>query len=333
MLLFDRSDRLRVLFSGPNAAPTIDGLVTNDVKLLAPGQGCYAAILTAKGKIVADVRILRRDDDILVDVAPRAASGAWDVFKKYVNPRFAKYEDATTTLAMFTLVGPHDRVIPFVSQLVGVSADQVMALPSFHHLSGTFEETPITLVRTPELGDLETGVCAIDIIGPRTLWNPLSSMIFQLGATASTAAAWDALRIRAGRPAWGIEMDETTLPQEANFDELGGVSYTKGCYIGQEPVARIHFRGHVNKSLRVLTLQSATPPLPGAELFGEDERSIGDLRSVTPLDTPNTYQGIGMVRREIANGVTLTARWDSNPSGELAQVTVLRQAAPGQTVS
>jgi folate-binding protein YgfZ len=103
-------------------------------------------------------------------------------------------------------------------------------------------------------------------------------------------------------------MDDSTLPQEANFDELGAISYTKGCYIGQETVARVHFRGHVNRMLRKLRFVTRPAPAKGAELVDETGKVIGDIRSVA-LSPRYGGVALGMVRREVQPGTTLQARW------------------------
>jgi folate-binding protein YgfZ len=119
-------------------------------------------------------------------------------------------------------------------------------------------------------------------------------------------AAWEIARVEAGRPEWGIDIDETTIPQEANFDEFDAISYTKGCYIGQEVVARVHFRGHVNRHLRGLRSAGAPPPT-GAQLIDDTGNHVGDVRSAVASPRLGGI-AIGMVRREVASGATLTAR-------------------------
>jgi folate-binding protein YgfZ len=119
---------------------------------------------------------------------------------------------------------------------------------------------------------------------------------------------WDIARIESGRPQWGVDMDDTTLPQEVNFDELGAISYTKGCYIGQETVARVHFRGHVNRFLRKVRFVTRPAPPKGAELIDETGKVIGEVRSAA-LSPRFGGVALAMVRREIAPGTTLQARW------------------------
>ena len=122
----------------------------------------------------------------------------------------------------------------------------------------------------------------------------------------SRAGIHQIARVAAGRPMWGIDMDENTLAQEANFDALDGISYTKGCYTGQETVARVHFRGHVNRNLRGVQSAAAIPS--GAELF-EGEKPVGTVKSsvVSPRMGPI---GLAMIRREVETGAEVTARWE-----------------------
>jgi folate-binding protein YgfZ len=132
--------------------------------------------------------------------------------------------------------------------------------------------------------------------------------------------AWDIARVEAGRPEWGIDIDEATIPQEANFDELHAISYTKGCYTGQETVARVHFRGHVNRHLRGLRLATPDLPPPRTPIADATGKAVGDVRSaaLSPRAGP---LAVAMVRREVAIGATVTARWEGGESD--AQVVAL----------
>ena len=122
------------------------------------------------------------------------------------------------------------------------------------------------------------------------------------GAVPAGLAAWEIARVEAGRPEWGIDIDENTIPQEANLDELDAISYTKGCYIGQEVVARVHFRGHVNRHLRGLRAAGGgAPPPTGAQLIDDTGNHVGDVRSA--VSSPRLGGiAIGMVRREVEPG-------------------------------
>src|SRR5207247_6404333 len=129
------------------------------------------------------------------------------------------------------------------------------------------------------------------------------------GALAATSGVSEIARVEAGRPEFGVDIDDTTLAQEANLEELGAISYTKGCYVGQEVVARVHFRGHVNRFLRRIRFVTRPAPPKGAELVDETGKVIGDIRSAA-LSPRFGGVALGMVRREIPPGTTLQARWD-----------------------
>ena len=120
-------------------------------------------------------------------------------------------------------------------------------------------------------------------------------------------------RVEAGRPEWGIDIDESTIPQEANFDELHAISYTKGCYTGQETVARVHFRGHVNRHLRGLTYTGPSPLPPGAQLLDDAGKAVGDVRSAA-ISPRLGGIALAMLRREIAVGSSVRVTWDGGES-------------------
>jgi folate-binding protein YgfZ len=135
----------------------------------------------------------------------------------------------------------------------------------------------------------------------------------ELGAVPAGLDTWEIARIEAGRPEWGIDIDETTIPQEANLDAMHAISYTKGCYTGQETVARVHFRGHVNRHLRGLTYPGVEPLPRNAKLFADGDKPVGDVRS-TAVSPRLGGVAIAMVRREITPGTVVRARWEGGES-------------------
>lgn len=301
-MLTDRSFRLRTRVSGPRAAELITGLVTNDVPSLAPGQGQYAAALTPKGKIVTDLRIFADGQSLLLDVPPRAAAGWTDMLRKYVNPRLAPYRDESAETRDIGVFGAQARRI--VGDVTGLAASVLGALAPYAHLAATIDGMPVTVASVPDLG-LE----GFELFAPAELGDALFDSLAVSGATPGGLLAWDIARIEAGRPEWGLDIDDSTLAQEANLDELHAISYTKGCYVGQETVARVHFRGRVNRHLRGLRFVCPEPPPLGAQLFDASEKGVGDVRSAA-ISPRLGGVAIGMVRREIEMGAALSARWD-----------------------
>ena len=304
-LFFDRSDRMRIRVSGPKAAELVTGMVTNDVSALAPGEGQYAAALTPKGKIVADLRIFALEDSLLIDTPAAAATGWMEMVRKYINPRVAPYHDVTSELSDFGVFGRSARSL--VAKAMDIDERDLVALPPFGHITRPLGDASVIIARVPDL-DLE----GFDLFVPTEAVGALKNRFHSAGVNAGTRETWEIARIESGRPEYGVDMDESTLPQEANFDELGAISYTKGCYIGQETVARVHFRGHVNRFLRRLRFVTRPPPPKGAELLDEGGKVIGEVKS-SALSPRFGGIAIGMVRREIQPGTTLQARW---PDGE-----------------
>lgn len=303
--LVDRSARMRMLVGGAQAAETLTGLVTNDVNALQPGAGQYAAALTPKGKVIADVRIFARTEDLLLDMPASAGPGFTAMIGKYVNPRLARYADVSAVLRTLGVFGPRAHaVLGSVLEEAGAAATAVGALrglADYHHAGFDVAGARVFVARVPDLGG-EGFDCFVPVEVAEMLWTRLmQARAIPVGRDAAEIA-----RVESGRPLFGTDMDENTLAQEANFDVLDGISYTKGCYTGQETVARVHFRGHVNRSLRGVRGAAAIPR--GAVLF-DGERSIGEVKSsvVSPRLGPIA---IAMLRSDIESGAEVTARWE-----------------------
>ena len=301
-LLIDRSDRVRIRFGGLRAAELVTGLVTSDVLALTAGHGQYAGALTPKGKIAADVRIFADDDGLLTDTSARASAGWREIVKKYINPRVAPYRDVTSETVDVGVFGP--RAGRVVASSTGADENALAALAPYSHLQVDVGGSRAMVVRVAEI-DAE----GYEIIAPLALEKLLREKLLSAGSIPGSAKTWDIARIEAGRPEWGIDMNDSTIPQEANFDALGALSYTKGCYTGQETVARLHFRGHVNRFLRRLHFVGAAVPPMNAELVDDAGNVVGDVRSVA-ISPRHGGVALAMVRREVAPGTTLHARWD-----------------------
>lgn len=300
VLLFDRTTRLTMQFSGSKAAESLTGLVTNDVLSLTGGDGQYACALTPKGRIIADVRILAIAGDdgavqsLLVDANAEAGIGFAAMIRKYVNPRLAKYVDVSEATACLTLVGA---ATPGLLQSLGAAAatlSDVADGPAFTHRLIQIGDITARLVRVPDLASSD----AFDLRCERAVAATLADTLVRAGACAADTTEWHRRRVVAGRPEWGVDMDESALAQEANMDALQAISYKKGCYTGQETVARVHFRGHVNRTLRRVRFVDGVAPARGTPLLGAESATVGDSRS-TAVDDDGQCVGIAMVRREV----------------------------------
>ncbi|MEO7965816.1 MAG: glycine cleavage T C-terminal barrel domain-containing protein [Gemmatimonadaceae bacterium] len=298
----DRSVRSRGTFAGPKSADVLTGLVTNDILALTPGYGAYAAALTPKGKIIADVRVFARQSDFFVDVPPRAAAGFWSMVRKFVNPRLSRFDDISSHVSELAVLGP--KSVDTLRRALGEESAAVESLSIFGSLELETPHGALTIARVPDFG-----VESFALWMPSDARETLLAALVREGAHEVGASTLEVARIEAGRPEWGIEMDDSTIPQEANFDELQAISYTKGCYTGQETVARVHFRGHVNRYLRGLRLSSDDTLPTRATLHDAEGKSVGDVRSVATSPRLGGI-GLGMVRREVELESELMARWD-----------------------
>lgn len=302
-MLVDRSIRGRMRMDGPRAQETLTGLVTNDVLALAPGHGLYADALSPKGRIIADVRVFAHHDHLLVDVPPRAQPG-WDALvRKYVNPRVVAYSDLSSAMRQIAIVGADARAM--LASAAGLAKEALAALPMYSHLEAEIGGRNVMIARVPEL-EAEGYELFFASEAFATIWARLA----QAGAMPGGLLAWEIARIENGRPEWGLDIDDSTIPQEANHDELHAISYTKGCYTGQEVVARIHFRGHVNRHLRGLRLDHPATPREHAPLLTIEGKQVGDVRS-SALSPRFGAIALVMVRREVEMGSTLVVQGES----------------------
>ena len=296
----DRSDRLRMRFSGAKAAESLNGLVTSDVAALTPGQGQYAAALTPKGKVIADVRIFSRADEMIIDVGPSAAPGWSAMIRKFVNPRLAKYEDVSQQLGDVGLFGPASTEIV---RTVFPDAP-VSDLPQYAHVPAAAQADSLWIARVPDFG-----VDGYEIFGPPADLDAVRQKLGEAGAVEVSQDSLNVARIEAGRPEWGLDMDDSALAQEVDMDRLNAISYSKGCYTGQETVARVHFRGHVNRLLRGLRFDAAIAPPTGTELIDAEAKVVGTVRSGAVSPRFGAI-ALGLVRREIEPGTALRVQGD-----------------------
>jgi tRNA-modifying protein YgfZ len=310
--LVDHSSRGRMTFTGSRAADVLSGLVTNDVLALRPLEGQYAAALTPKGKIIADVRIFRRsEDECLVDIPSRAVEGWNAMVRKFVNPRLARYADVSTALTMIGLFGPEaSRVL---ARATGASAEALAALGAYAHTVARTEHGDLMIAHVPAIS---APGFALFLSAAEAGW--LWSTLEAAGADPVGLTAWDTARVEAGRAEWGVDIDDSTLTQEANLEELSAISYTKGCYTGQETVARVHFRGHVNRHLRGLHFEGGALPPRGADVLDAEGSSVGDVRSAVQSPRFGAI-AMGMIRREVEPGAAIVARWDGNEAAGYVQ--------------
>ncbi len=302
-------------FRGPKAAEALNGLVTNDVTQLRPGEGQHAAALTPKGKVLCDMLIFRVDDETFMLTLLRTCAPQWmATARKYVNPRLAKVTDESDQLATWMIYGAHASkavatlggAAHTVEDLGDVMVQGLAEWKLWQHELWNIGPATVRLIRAPLMGAIPGFVLVADARDAEIVRERLEKSVYR----KATRAVWNIARVEGGRPAWGVDMDENTIPQEANLDTLGAISFTKGCYTGQETVARIHFRGHVNRRLRGLLGSSALPQ--HAQVVDATGKMVGDVRStvVSPRLGPIA---IAMLRREVQEGDTVIVEGADGP--------------------
>jgi folate-binding protein YgfZ len=272
--LLDRSDRAMFVVRGGEAADFLQGQVSNDVEALAPGEGCYATILTHKGKLRTDLRVLRGADFYWLDTEPIGHAVLRHMLVTYSLGRDVQWEDVSDGHSVLSLLGP------------GADGLAESAPPAAEH---SFVDTGTGLWVRTDLG--------IDILCSNARADELRA---ELDVEAVSEEVAECLRIESGRPRLGFDMDAETIPQEAGINERA-VNFEKGCYVGQETVARLHYKGKPNRHLRGLVL--AEPAERGAEILLGD-KVVGRIGStcVSPRLGP---VALALVRRQAAPGDTV----------------------------
>lgn len=265
----DLSTREQLRVTGPDAVSFVQGMVTNDVAALAVGGSCYAAVLTVKGGMVGDLRVLRRAEELVLDTGPGRGETVKAFLEKYLISEEAEVH-AAPELALVGLVGPKASAVAAAVPAALVEG----TMPGF---TGGVD----LLVRRERLPDVRAALAAHPTLSPSTV---------------------EVLRVEHAVPLFGVDMTEVTIPLEANLDHA--LHYKKGCYIGQEVIARATYRGQMNKKLVPLLLGDAAPE-PKTELRLGDVK-VGWVTSV--VKSPKRGQGLalGYVRRDhLAPGTAL----------------------------
>lgn len=288
--LLDRSARGKVLVSGADSADYLQGQLTNDVEALQPGDGQQAALLDRKGHMQADLRVLRPGDgpEIWIDTEPEALAAALRHLTMYSIGRDVEVADAGEQRAILSLIGPRS------AELAGTAQ-----LPEHHCEQATVAGVECVAVGTA------AGAPGIDLICAAGDAERLREALLAAGAAPVSDQAAEILRIEAGIPRFGAEMTTETMPAEAGIVE-SAVSFSKGCYIGQETVARLHYKGRPNRHLRGLRLSG--PAEPGAPVrIGEKE--VGRLGSAA-LSPAHGPIGLAILRREAEPGAEVAVGED-----------------------
>ena len=299
--VLDLSFRSRLCLTGADRQRFLHGQVTNDVNRLSVGNGCYAALTTAKGKMVTDLNIYRLEDEFLLDFEPGLSAAVAQRLEKYVIADDVQVVDVAKPYGHLSVQGPK---APEIIQRAGWGIE--------------IPEAPMSFVKTVEAsGEIylmhqsRAGSRGYDLFVPSGgLVEIADRLVRSAHESGGRLCGWEALetaRIEAGIPRFGVDMNESNLPLEAGLEERA-ISFTKGCYIGQEIIARVRTYGQVAKELRGLRLAFSTMlPVKGDKLF-KDGKEVGIITSVVASPRLVANIALGYVRREcnqIGNELTV----------------------------
>ena len=294
--LVDRAGRGRLALTGADRREFLHGQITNDIEGLEPGRGCYAALLTHKGKMLTDLRVLDLGDSLLLSCERAGLQELFNMIRRYKLGSDVEVHKRTLEMGELSLIGPDARRIAGAGQLGPEEHDTLRSEIAGH---------PVVLAAT-DLG--------VDVFCDAAATEDVRAALLTAGAAEVTEAAAELVRVESGRPRYGADLDDSVIPQEAGLNERA-VSFTKGCYVGQETVARLFYRGKPNRHLRGLKLSA--PVEPGTPLrLGEKE--VGRITSVAVSPTRGPI-ALALVRRQAEPGSTVAAG-DGEVSAEVVEL-------------
>ena len=294
--LADRAGRGRLALTGADRREFLHGQITNDIEGLEPGHGCYAALLTHKGKMLGDLRVLDLGDELLLSCERAGLQELFNMIRRYKLGSDVEVHKRTVEMGELSLIGPEAR------RVAGAGA---LGTAEHDNLRGDVGGHAVVFAAT-DLG--------VDVFCAAEATESVRATLIAAGATEVSEAAAELVRVESGRPRYGVDLDENVIPQEAGLNERA-VSFTKGCYVGQETVARLFYRGKPNRHLRGLVLSA--PVEPGTPLvLGEKE--VGRLTSVavSPVHGPI---GLALLRRQAEPGATVAAG-DGDVTAEVVEL-------------
>jgi tRNA-modifying protein YgfZ len=272
--ILDCSEAAKIEVSGKNAVLFLNGLVTADLKLLGEGQGALAAFLNVQGKVLALTRIYPRQSGLLLELDASNREKIFRNLSRFVPAGEFELNDLTDQLALLSLQGPQ------AEDILRTFALTTPPNEAFSTVQLVIDGASVLVARHDRLG-----TPGFDLYIPRDhlteVRKVLSSAAIRFGGRQVSKTAAEIVRIDAGVSVEPNEVNEDHILLETGLDNA--VSYTKGCYLGQEIIARIHWRGQPARRIRRLALEAKSLPDPGTELFAADAKRVGELTSTTTV--------------------------------------------------
>lgn len=342
-----RRDTAPVFVRGADRSSWLQGLLTNDVAGLRPGQGCYAACLTPQGRMITDLRVLVLDAAVLIDLPAAVKDAVLRRLEMFVITEDVQLDDASARLARVSVYGPKAVVITARALADPAMVKAVAGLPAVSqsselttHLSGMAEHDHLREASAdagPDEGALiaasrDVGEHGFDLYVPVSAADVVHAAVARAGAVPIDDRMRELLRLEAGRPRFGADMDGDTIPLEAGIEDRA-ISFTKGCYVGQEVIVRVRDRGHGRVARRLVGLVPVEPDAwPGCAMAGgtvlqSGGADVGRLTSVAYSSRRGSTIALGMVHRDFVEpGTVLTA------AGEESEVALVVTPVPFVTL-
>jgi folate-binding protein YgfZ len=295
-VLFDRSARGKILFTGTDRLTFLNGLLTNDIARLTAGTGCYAAYLTPQGRMISDMRVLEFGTKTLLDVEAFVAASLRERFDTLVFSEDVQVRDATAELAELSILGPSAPAL--IGQLTGVPAARLQSMAEHDNLDGKWIQEPVDLVIVRDDAYRLPGF-DVYVSEPKSAARIIASLVDQ-GTLEGDEELAETLRVEAGRPRFGVDMNVDTIPLEAGIEDRA-ISFTKGCYVGQEVIVRVLHRGHGRVAHRLVQLVLSDDVVPAAgDRIVADGSEIGRITSAVRSPMVGAVVALGYVNREFS---------------------------------
>lgn len=295
--IFDRSARGKIAVAGADRRTYLHAMLTNDIASLQAGSGCYAAYLTPQGRMIADMTVLDLGDLILLDLDPAVTPGVLARLDQFVFSEDVKLGDLSQAFGKLVVAGPSAAAVVarVIEQADGspLTAGQLAGWPPYRVSRGAFRGDLVVIAASDELG-----VPAFDLFVERPHLDDLAAALAGAGATGAEAAEWEVLRVEAGRPAFGADMDQATIPLEAGI-EARAISLTKGCYPGQEVITRVLHRGRGRIARRIAALEVGGDQVPSpGDTVRSGDRDAGRVTSAVWSPRLGAPIALAMVSRD-----------------------------------
>jgi folate-binding protein YgfZ len=304
--VFKRPGRGMIAVAGSDRGVYLHAMLTNDIASLGPGSGCYATYLTPQGRMIADMRVLELGDLAVLDLAPETTATVLQNLDQFIFTEDVKLGDLSERFGKLSVAGPQAaRVVSgtlSVSGQRGVGESDLASWPEFRNARASFRGQMVLVAASRE-----TGESGFDLYVEQPFVEDLQAALVTAGAVPAGHNDWEVLRVEAGTPAFGVDMGADTIPLEAGVEKRA-ISFTKGCFPGQEVVIRILHRGHGRVARRIVGLQVAGAAVPDhGDPLRDGDRDAGRVTSAVWSPRLGGPAALAMAHRDfVAPGTRLS---------------------------